>query len=136
MAVGLFHRDDRVTQLDQVLLLHVEQLLPNFLGLLFGRKRDFYEIGHCLYPMLLRNRLRLSARPSPNPGPTPNQDPNPSPDPSPTRRRASPSPNPTSQPAGPSPSRLASPNRGPANPNRRRASRHHATHRHATHRRV
>ena len=49
MAIGLLDRDNRVAQLDQVLLLHIEQLLANLLGLFFGRKGDFHEIGHlCL----------------------------------------------------------------------------------------
>jgi hypothetical protein len=50
MAIGLLYRDDRVAQLDQVLLLHIEQLLTNFLGLLFRRKCDFYKIGHFSLP--------------------------------------------------------------------------------------
>src|ERR1700720_2136592 len=101
MAIGLLYSDDRVAQLDQVLLLHIEQLLTNFLGLLFRRKCDFYKIGHFSLPMLLRNLFTLSAKPSPNPGSRPSQRPNPSPDPNPTKRTASPAPSPA--PAGASP---------------------------------
>jgi hypothetical protein len=46
MATLLLHRDNRIAQLDQVLLLHVDQLLTHLLGFLFRRKRDFHEIGH------------------------------------------------------------------------------------------
>jgi hypothetical protein len=48
-AIGLLHRDHRITQLDQILVLHTEQLLANLLGFFFGRKCDFHEVCHwCL----------------------------------------------------------------------------------------
>ena len=49
MPIGPLHCDDSIGQLDQVLLLHIEQLLTNLLGLFFRCKGDFYEISHDVY---------------------------------------------------------------------------------------
>ena len=50
VAVGLLDRDDRITQLDQVFLLQIQQLLADLLGLFLRRKRDLHEISH-LHPL-------------------------------------------------------------------------------------
>jgi hypothetical protein len=51
-AVGLLDRDHGVGQLDQILLLHVQKLLPDFLGLCFGREGDCDKISHpCSLPV-------------------------------------------------------------------------------------
>src|ERR1700731_366248 len=69
MAIGLLPRDHRITQLDQVLLLHIEQLLANLLVFFFGRKCDFHEIGHlCLLHAVRIERRRLSRELHPSPG--------------------------------------------------------------------
>jgi hypothetical protein len=44
----------RVTQLDQVFRLHIEHFPANVFRLFFGRERDFHEIGHCVYSLLLQ----------------------------------------------------------------------------------
>jgi hypothetical protein len=46
MAIGLLDSNHRITQLDQVFLLHIEQLLAKPFGFFFGRKCNFHEISH------------------------------------------------------------------------------------------
>jgi hypothetical protein len=46
LAVGLFHGDDGISQLDQVILLHVEQFLTDLFRLCFGRERNDDQVGH------------------------------------------------------------------------------------------
>src|SRR6516165_10917223 len=113
MAIRLLDRDNRVAQLDQVLLLHVEQLLANLLGFLLGRKRDFYEIGHLrsLHAVLepedksksvyrrSGEQGRPSARPSPSQEPKPSLRPDPSRDPTPAGTPPQPGPQPSGGPA-------------------------------------
>ena len=57
-AVGILYGDDRVAELDQIFLLHGEELLPNLLGLFFGRKCNHEKIIH--RPLLFR-AARLGA---------------------------------------------------------------------------
>jgi hypothetical protein len=98
-------------QLDQIFLLHIEQLPANLLGFLLGRKRDYDEIRHLSHlrtasefnVKLINVRLNPdrrcmeywaspSARPIPTPEPKPSRNPKPSQDPSPTSQLANPSP--------------------------------------------
>src|SRR6516165_4920590 len=127
MAIGLLDRDNRVVQLDQVFLLDIEQLLANLFSFLFGRKCNFYEIGHLaslhadservdsskVVSCRCRKPIASSAISSPSRGPRSSRRPNPNQDPSPNRV-----PNPTKRLANPSPS----PSRGPTS---HRGSRSH-----------
>ncbi len=60
MAARLPHRDNRIAQLDQLLLLHVKELLADLFRFFFGRKRNFDEIGHLRFSTLLRIRTARS----------------------------------------------------------------------------
>jgi hypothetical protein len=51
-TVGLLHRDHGVAQLDQILPLHVQQLLTDLLGLFFSRKCHNDEITHVFTPFI------------------------------------------------------------------------------------
>jgi hypothetical protein len=68
MAIGLLDRNDCVAQFDQVLLLHVEQLLANLLGLFLGWKGDFYKISHMFTPWRLNggDEYRSACAPTEN----------------------------------------------------------------------
>src|SRR5262245_58424368 len=114
MAIGLLDCDHRVAQLDQVFLLHIEQLPANLLGFLLGRKRDFHEIGHlCHLPAVSKFDATLnkrSARPGRfaairgvgqilAPDPAPPRSPNPASSPTPTGTPAPPASRPTPAPA-------------------------------------
>src|SRR5262249_24939133 len=64
-AVGLFRRNDGIAQLNQILPLHIDQLLTNLIGLFFGRKRDIHKISHPAYSRRLTTKNhRQSRRPS------------------------------------------------------------------------
>src|SRR5580704_4185651 len=45
-TVRLLYRDNGIAELDKIVLLHVEQFLPNFLRLLLRRKLDDDEVTH------------------------------------------------------------------------------------------
>jgi hypothetical protein len=45
-ALFVLHRNDRIADLDQIILLHVEDFLANLLGFGFTREGDEHEISH------------------------------------------------------------------------------------------
>ena len=48
-ALLVLGRDDRIADLDQIILLHVEDFLANLLGFALTREGDEHEISHGRY---------------------------------------------------------------------------------------